>query len=1284
MDFARYCLLLLFVSSRIAARYDHVPSSFDWTAEPSLREFLVDHTLSPGFLPGCVKRMILDETAQLKFFTLDGNLVEKEVFVGLREQKFPTYRSCLLHVLWLEDDIEMATRYLQRAVSQWQTRSSDFYLLLFGQKIGTAKAKGLLPSLAGGGNFLNIAIVSHFNDKIENLLFYEPEISFAANVASVRFLTSWRQWKRERIEEERRETGNERKTSRRPLSEEIFRDRFSDMRGKVLSITYWKVWVLIALTWFSAATFNWILARYGISQPPHLPSDFMRQALRLSMARHKENKRATTSNAPRVWRISWLVFAYITTLCYASLLISFLAIPKEQKPIDLFEDLAASNYFVTVERGSLEDLVIQNSTDMEIGPLNEKMRGQPPALTYLDDEDEGIEHVVKNGRSAFIYSRNILEALVKTTLSLEIQEKIYISHDNFMQNDYVWPARKGAAWIPSFNKVIRRCVEAGLVDRWTDEFIQQYRRLGEHEEHEEMEKEEREEKGKREVKGKRNEKEKQEEGKKEENEDTEEEANPTNETSDETRTLQLIHFQGAFVILAVGWALAAVAFIEELIIRAKEKADAQKRSFTGRNQLSGHSLPRSSDDRYQCIQFKMDFARYCLFLLFVPSRIAARYDHVPSSFDWTAEPSLREFLVDQPLSPGFLPGCVKRLILDETAQLKFFALDGGLAEMELFLGLPQQEFATYESCLLHVLWLEDDPGLATEYLQQALSHWQTGSSDFFLLLFGQEVGTRRAKAVLPSLAYAGDFIHIVIASHFVEKVQRASQAPESSFSGNVTSVKLLTSWRKWKRDQLRIEEDRQENRTQLEDFSARPLSEEIFQDRFSDMRGKVLRVTYLKAFPHVWEWTDETGGIQLVGWETQLLEEIARRRNVVIDYMKSPDGTSGRFDKAKKKWTGMFGQVVYGEADLAIGAQLVLPDAHSALDFSTPFSTSASTFIIQKPGHEPRWKALILPFQWPVWVLVILSWFVAATFNWILARYGVSQLPHLPVSFMGQALRLSMARHVEEKQATRSNAPRVWRLFWLYFAFFTALCYSTLLTSYLAIPAEQKPVDLFEDLAISDYFLMLERDSLEFHVIHNSTDDEIGPLNEKLLLQPPELTYLESEYQGIENVVMNDQNAFIYSRDILEALIGTTLSPTQQEKIHISKDDFMQNYYIWPARKGAPWIPSFNKVIRSCVEAGLVDRWKRESIQHYRQPGQTDEPEETPKKETATESDDTNESLQLIYFQGAFIILGLGCAIAIVAFIDELCVHAKEKADAQKRDFIQRNQRMLHQFARND
>ena len=157
-----------------------------------------------------------------------------------------------------------------------------------------------------------------------------------------------------------------------------------------------------------------------------------------------------------------------------------------------------------------------------------------------------------------------------------------------------------------------------------------------------------------------------------------------------------------------------------------------------------------------------------------------------------------------------------------------------------------------------------------------LNRWQTSSSDFYLLLFGQQIETRRAKAVLASVAYAGDFVHIAIASHSVEKVQRASQAvslqststlndyhinffgtgqvenlmfyqPENSFSGNVTSVKILTSWQKWKRNQLRIEEERQENKTRLEDTFARPLSKEIFQDRFADMRGKVLRVTYLEV-----------------------------------------------------------------------------------------------------------------------------------------------------------------------------------------------------------------------------------------------------------------------------------------------------------------------------------------------------------------------------------------------------------------------------------------------------
>ncbi|CAG0892374.1 unnamed protein product [Darwinula stevensoni] len=709
----------------------------------------------------------------------------------------------------------------------------------------------------------------------------------------------------------------------------------------------------------------------------------------------------------------------------------------------------------------------------------------------------------------------------------------------------------------------------------------------------------------------------------------------------------------------------------------------------------------------------------CIILLLAPSRLTARYDHVPSSFDWTAEPSLREFLVDHSLSSGFLPGCVKRLILDETAQLKIFALNEDLGDMEVFVGLPQQEFPTHQSCLLHVLWLEDDSGLATHYLQQAVqtfptgldktqpaqkasnfrifqvNQWQTRSSDFYLLLFGQKIGTTRAKEFLPSLAGGGNFLNIAIVSHFNDKVENLLfYKPEISFSGNITSVTFLTSWRQRKRDQLRIDESMRENKTELRDISMVPLREEIFQDRLLNMRGKALRVTYLNAFPHVWERKNKAGRIQMVGWEVQLLKEIAQRRNFTIVYIKPPDGKWGSWDKEKQKWTGMLGQVANGEADLAISAHRIFPDALVALDFSTSLGPTASTFIIQKPGQESRWKSLILPFQWPVWILAAVTWFTAAICNWLLARYGISQPLHLPSDFMGQALKLSMSRHMENKQKTRSHAPRIWRMSWLFFAYITTLCYASLLISFLAIPRQRKPIDRFEDLATSDYFVMVERGSLEHQIIQDSTDSKIGPLNEKMLQQPPDFTYLENETDGIENVLKNDQNALIYNRDILEVLVKTSLFPKEQEIIHISRENFMESNYAWPVRKGAAWISSFNEVligmssfmssIRGCMEAGLLDRWKEESIQQYRKLEQTKGNNETAKNETTTESDDINQSLQLIHFQGAFIILALGCAMATVAFIDELCVYAKEKADAMKRDFIQRNQRILHQFPRSE
>lgn len=163
-------------------------------------------------------------------------------------------------------------------------------------------------------------------------------------------------------------------------------------------------------------------------------------------------------------------------------------------------------------------------------------------------------------------------------------------------------------------------------------------------------------------------------------------------------------------------------------------------------------------------------------------------------------------------------------------------------------------------------------------------------------------------------------------------------------------------------------------------------------------------------------------------------------------------------------------RLIYGEADIAIGSFFVLKHYLDFLDMSIPLDVACTSFLTPNPLTRPRYLALILPFNYKLWTLVLSICFIFAPFGlYVLSKLPVHAGEHQ--IFTGRSHVIFTSFSIMSQVALHLW-PRFWPVrmfigwFWM-FCLLITLAYRGAMVSFLTIPLFEKPIDNINDLASS-------------------------------------------------------------------------------------------------------------------------------------------------------------------------------------------------------------------------
>uniref|UniRef100_A0A3Q3MLU4 Glutamate receptor n=1 Tax=Mastacembelus armatus TaxID=205130 RepID=A0A3Q3MLU4_9TELE len=142
-----------------------------------------------------------------------------------------------------------------------------------------------------------------------------------------------------------------------------------------------------------------------------------------------------------------------------------------------------------------------------------------------------------------------------------------------------------------------------------------------------------------------------------------------------------------------------------------------------------------------------------------------------------------------------------------------------------------------------------------------------------------------------------------------------------------------------------------------------------------------LRITTIKQEPYT-----VSKGTQLEGFCMDLLSEVAKKLGFKYRVQLVKDGSYGRQDE-NGNWNGMIGEVMRGEADLAIAPLTLTAAREKVVGMTKPFMQTGISILLRKDiSEETGLFDFLTPFTVETWVGLLIAYLGTAACIFIAAR----------------------------------------------------------------------------------------------------------------------------------------------------------------------------------------------------------------------------------------------------------------------------------------------------------
>lgn len=281
------------------------------------------------------------------------------------------------------------------------------------------------------------------------------------------------------------------------------------------------------------------------------------------------------------------------------------------------------------------------------------------------------------------------------------------------------------------------------------------------------------------------------------------------------------------------------------------------------------------------------------------------------------------------------------------------------------------------------------------------------------------------------------------------------------------------------------------------------------------------------------------------GYCIDLLRKVAEMNKFNYTIHEVKDKAYG-IREANGKWNGMVGELMSGEADLAVASLTITYSRSEVIDFSVPYMHLGISILFKKPAEtETDWFMFLSPLSWEVWLCTFASYLGTSITLWLLARISPFEKAvhneetdswdtvNNQFSFRNACwFAVSSLMQQGSELSPRAPSTRVATAIWWFFALILISSYTANLAAFLTTQRMVAPIENADDLSSQTkikYGTLGRGSTMSFF---NESKIETYEKMWKLMSSNPGL-FVSSSNEGIARV-KSSEYAYLMESSMLE------------------------------------------------------------------------------------------------------------------------------------------------------
>ncbi|EDW39946.1 GL13922 [Drosophila persimilis] len=341
---------------------------------------------------------------------------------------------------------------------------------------------------------------------------------------------------------------------------------------------------------------------------------------------------------------------------------------------------------------------------------------------------------------------------------------------------------------------------------------------------------------------------------------------------------------------------------------------------------------------------------------------------------------------------------------------------------------------------------------------------------------------------------------------------------------------------------------------------------------------------------------DSSGMLQLQwdGVELRLLNMISKRLNFSVDISEAP-----RVSDSRSIVENIQTEIAQKTVDIGMSGIYVTAERLRETDMSVGHSRDCAAFITLASKALPKYRAIMGPFQWPVWVALICVYLGAIvpivftdrlTLSHLLGNWG--EVENMFWYVFGMFTNAFTFTGKYSWSNTQKNSTRLLiGAYWLFTIIITS-CYTGSIIAFVTLPAFPDTVDSVLDL-LGLFFRVGTLDNGGWETwFQNSTHIPTSRLYRKM-------EFVGSLEEGIGNVTQSFfwNYAFLGSKAQLEYLVQSNFSDeniSRRSALHLSEECFalFQIGFLFP--RESVYKRKIDSMILLAQQSGLISKINNE------------------------------------------------------------------------------------------